>query len=269
MHCHLQFKAFANDYDAVIKDAFAAGVKKIINVGTQISSSQKAIELAKEYDNLFAIVGVHPHHADKDEIKDNWLKKLEVLASNKENKVVAIGEIGLDNYRYQSNGVADPIIQKKIFMEQIELAHKLNLPLQIHNRHAGNEILEVLSYYKNELQAVPGMFHCMSGDIPFLKKVLAMGFYVGFDGNITYAGLAPGETTALSDLVKYAPLERILTETDSPYLAPVPHRGGRNVPAYGILIGEFIARIKGISVSEVVAKTTKNAIDVFRLQELV
>lgn len=269
VHCHLNFKAFAGDYDTVIKDALAAGVTRIINVGTQVSSSQRAVELAKEYGNLYAIVGIHPHHADKDEIKDNWFEKLEMLAANKENKVVAIGEIGLDNYRYKSNGIADPVLQKDVFIQQIQLASKLKLPIQIHNRHAGKEILDVLIHHKSLLLNPPGMFHCMSGDVAFLKKVLAMGFYVGFDGNITYAGLASGETTALSELVKYAPLERIVTETDSPYLAPEPHRGGRNVPAYGILIGEFIAHIKGISVSEVITKTTKNAIEVFRLREVV
>ena len=177
--------------------------------------------------------------------------------------MVAIGEIGLDNYRYQSNGIANPVMQKDVFIQQIQLASRLKLPLQIHNRHAGGEILEILSYYKNDLQPVPGMFHCMSGDIPFLKKVLAMGFYVGFDGNITYKGLAPGEDTELKDLVQYTPLERIVTETDSPYLTPEPHRGSKNVPAYVILIGEFIAQIKEISTSEVAAQTTKNATVLF------
>lgn len=267
VHCHINFKAFAQDYDKVIKDALADGVTKIINVGTQVSSSQRAVELAKEYDNLYAIVGVHPHHADKDEIKDNWLENLETLAANKENKVVAIGEIGLDNYRYKSNGIADPLLQKDVFIQQIQLASKLKLPIQIHNRHAGAEILEILSYYKTDLLPVSGMFHCMSGDVAFLKKVLNLGFYVGFDGNSTYKGLAPGETTELSELIAYAPLDRIVTETDSPYLTPEPYRGSRNVPSYVILVGNFIAKVKGIPAIQVADQTAKNASTLFGLAE--
>lgn len=109
------------------------------------------------------------------------------------------------------------------------------------------------------------MFHCFSGDIDFLKKVLDLCFYVGFDGNITYKGIAPGEDTALADLVKYAPLDRIVTETDAPFLTPEPHRGSRNVPSYGILVGEFIAKLKGVSFEKAVAQTTKNAHVLFRL----
>src|SRR3989344_4895506 len=157
VHCHLNFHAFEKDYDDVIKRAFQKGVAKIINVGTKIDSSQKAVELSEKYDSpsgeLYAIVGVHPHHADK--------------------------------------------LEKNVFIKQIELSIKLNLPLQIHNRHAGKDIIEILSSYKSRLMNPPGMFHCMSGDIDFLKKVLDLGFYIGFDGNITYDGLAPGEDTSL------------------------------------------------------------------------
>ncbi len=111
----------------------------------------------------------------------------------------------------------------------------------------------------------PGMFHCFSGDLDFLKKVFDLGFYVGFDGNITYKGLAPGEDTMLSDLVKAAPLERILIETDSPYLPPEPHRGERNLPKYAIIVGEEIARLKGLSFDTVREKTTRNANEIFKL----
>ncbi|MDO8686582.1 MAG: TatD family hydrolase, partial [Candidatus Berkelbacteria bacterium] len=225
------------------------------------------------YDNLYAIVGVHPHHADKpldgchpelvSGSPEGWIKQLERLAKHK--KVVAIGEIGMDYFRYQSNGITDPKTQKEIFEAQIELAHKLKLPLQIHNRQAGKDILEILLHHKNELMNPPGMFHCFSGSINFLKKVLDLGFYVGFDGNITYKGLAPGEDTALSDLVKAAPLERILVETDSPFLTPQPHRKERNVPKYVIITGKEIARLKGISFDAVREKTTQNASAIFQL----
>lgn len=244
VHCHLNFKAFEKNYDQIIKQAFAAGVTKIINVGTKIDSSRRAVELAAQYENLYAIVGVHPHHADKVELGSHWLEDLEVLA--KKPKVLAIGEIGMDNYRYQSNGIVDPPVQKQIFEAQIELAYRLKLPLQIHNRHAGKEIVEILEAHKNLLQNPPGMFHCMSGSLDFLKKVLALGFYIGFDGNTTYEGLAPGETTDLKDLVKATPLDRIVVETDSPYLTPVPLRGQRNEPKNVIIIADFVAKLKGI-----------------------
>lgn len=261
VHCHLNFHSFEKNYDEVIKKAEKDGVKKIINVGTKIDSSQKAVELAQKYDNLYAIVGVHPHHADK--LEDNWLKDLEKITKNP--KVVGIGECGMDYYSYQSNSIVDKELQKEIFIAQIELAFKLKLPLQIHNRHAGKDILEILLSYKSYLLNPPGMFHCISGDIQFLKQVLDLGFYVGFDGNITYKGLAPGENTELKDLVNYAPLDRIVAETDSPFLTPEPHRGSLNIPSYVIIVAAKIAEIKGVSFSLVEDQTTKNAKAIFRL----
>lgn len=261
VHCHLNFKVFVKDYDEVIKRAFEAGLTKIINVGTQVSSSERAIELAEQYDNLYAIVGVHPHHADKVELGSHWLEDLEKLA--RQPKVIAIGEIGMDNYRYQTNGIVDKPLQEQIFEAQIELAHKLKLPLQIHNRHAGKEILETLAHHKNLLLDPPGMFHCMSGNLAFLKKVLDLGFYVGYDGNITYEGLAPGEGTDLKDLVKATPMDRILVETDSPYLTPVPFRGSRNEPKNAIIIGQFISELKKVPYENVVAQTDNNVQTLF------
>jgi len=261
VHCHLNFHAFEKDVDEVIKRAFDDEVVRIINVGTKIDSSQKAVELAKVYENLFAIVGIHPHHADK--IEKGWENELERLAKN--TKVVGIGEIGMDYFSYKLNDVVDPKLQKEVFIRQIELAYKLKLPLQIHNRHAGKEILDILINHKSYLLNPPGMFHCMSGDIDLLKKVLNIGFYVGFDGNITYRGIARGETTELKDLVKLSPIERIVTETDSPFLTPQPKRGSRNIPSYVILVGRKIAEIKGLSFQKVEEQTTKNANNVFQL----
>lgn len=259
VHCHLNFHAYEKDVDEVIKKAIEDNVEKIINVGTSIESSQRAIELAQKYKNLHAIVGIHPHHSDK--VTENFMGELETLARNK--KVVAIGEIGLDYFSYKSNGVVEPKVQKKIFEQQIELSIKLGLPLQIHNRQAGLDIINILKHYKSELRNLPGMFHCMSGDIEFIKKVLDIGFYVGFDGNITYEGIAKGETTPLIELVKYAPIDRIVTETDSPFLTPVPYRGMRNLPSYVIIVGEFVAKIKGVTTEEVEEKTTQNAKEIF------
>ncbi len=265
VHCHLNFHSFAKDYDSVIKQAFEAGVTKIINVGTKIDSSQLAVDLAQKYDNLYAIVGVHPHHSDKiQETSDkNWIEELEELA--KKPKVVAIGEIGLDYFSYKSNAIVDPKLQKEVFIKQIELAHKLKLPLQIHNRQAGKDIIDILSNHKSYLLNSPGMFHCFAGSMEILKSALQMGFYIGFDGNITYSGLAPGENTDLKDLIKYTPVDRIVTETDSPFLTPEPYRGSRNKPEYVIITGRFIAEIKKLSFEEIEAKTTENAIKLFAL----
>ena len=280
VHCHLQFKAFENDYDTVIKDAFKSGITKIINVGTSIDSSKKGVELSKKYKDLYAIIGIHPHHADKltpqsgvilserSESKNlnesgDWIQQLEKLAQNK--KVLAIGEIGLDYYSYKSNGIVDRTVQKKIFIEQIELAHKLKLPLQIHNRHAGEDILDILTQHKNLLQNTPGMFHCFSGSREILKQALNLGFFIGFDGNITYNGLAPGETVSLSELAKLTPIDRIIIETDSPYLTPTPYRGKRNEPKHAIITAEFIAKLKDISLEKFIAQIDKNVYNLFKI----
>src|SRR5260221_2031166 len=166
IHCHLNFHAFHKDYDELIHQAEKDGVPHIINVGTKLDSSEEAVAVAESYDDLYAIVGVHPHHADKlalnqearsmnqgeiassdfsaqDRSPAGWLIELERIAKSSK-KVVGIGEIGLDYFRYQSNGIADPTLQKEIFEAQIELAHRLRLPLQIHGRHAGKDILEIL-----------------------------------------------------------------------------------------------------------------------------
>lgn len=263
VHCHLNFKAFAPDFDQVIKQAYHAGVQTIINTGTSIESSRIAVELADKYPNLYAIVGIHPHHADK--VEAGWDRKLENIAKSSK-KVVGIGEIGMDYFSYASNGIVDPKLQKEVFTKQIEIANKLKLPLQIHNRQAGNDILDIL--VKCQLSNVNGrigMFHCMSGSVEFLKKVLGLGFYIGFDGNITYEGIAKGETTSLTQLVRQAPIERIVTETDAPYLTPEPHRGSRNLPSYAIIVADEIAKIKKIPADQVKAITTQNAKKLFNI----
>jgi TatD DNase family protein len=260
-HCHLNFNRFEKDYDLVIKNAFKAGVTKIINAGTKIDSSKFAVELAQKYGNLYAVIGVHPHHADK--LEGDWIEKLEKLA--KMPKIVGIGEIGMDYFSYKSNDIVDPKLQKEIFIKQIELAHKLKLPLQIHNRQAGKDIVDILIKNKSYLLNPPGMFHCFAGNMDFLKKVLNLGFYVGFDGNITYNGLAPGEDTDLKDLAQYAPVDRIIVETDSPYLTPEPKRGNKNMPEYVIITARFIAKLKNINFEDFEAKTVKNTTELFKL----
>lgn len=261
VHCHLNFHSFEKDYDQIIKSAFEAGVTKIINVGTKLDSSLKAVELAQKYENLYAIVGIHPHHADK--LEKEWLKELEKLARMP--KVVGIGEIGMDYFSYKSNAIVDPKLQKEVFIKQIELAHKLKLPIQIHNRHAGKDVIDVLNDYQSYLLNPPGMFHCFAGSMDILKSALEMGFYIGFDGNITYKGLAPGENTDLKDIAKYVPMDRILTETDSPFLTPEPRRNTRNMPEYVIIIGRVLANLKNIPFDKLNEQTTKNANLLFKL----
>lgn len=265
VHCHLNFHAYEKNYDALIQEAHEKGVRYIINTGTKIDSSEKAVTLAQEYKNLYAIVGVHPHHADKQDVSSNWLEELEALA--KKPKVVGIGEIGLDYYRYQSNGIVNPVLQKEFFEAQVELAHRLNLPLQIHNRHAGKDILEILEHHKSLLKSdYPGMFHCFAGDMDILKRALNLGFMIGFDGNSTYPGLAPGETVALPDIAKATPLERMVTETDSPFLTPIPFRGTQNKPSYVIIVGEFLAQLKGVTFEEFDRQTELNVKTLFGIE---
>lgn len=254
VHCHLNFHAFDKDVDGVAKRAFDAGVRAIVNVGTSIPSSRKAIELAHKYDNMYAIVGIHPHHADKanrefeGEIQKDWFENLRKLA--KEKKVIGIGETGLDYHYYESNGIADKDLQEDAFRKQIELSINLGLPLQIHNRQAGEDIVRVLSEYKTRFQDPPGMLHCFAGSFEVLNMALDLGFYIGFDGNITYKGIAKGETVELADLAKATPIDRILAETDSPFLTPVPFRGQRNEPKNVIIVGQYLADLKGVDFSE-------------------
>lgn len=283
VHCHLQFHSFKDDYDTLAKQARDAGVKQIINVGTKLDSSEKAIEFADKYQEMYAVVGVHPHHADKlhanakletrnsnqaqnansktNDQGEDWVGELERMARHP--KVIGIGEVGLDYFHYKSNGIVDPKIQKRVFETQIEIANRVKLPLQIHNRQAGEDIIEIIKYHKNLLQDVPGMFHCFAGSMSVVKSALDLGFYIGFDGNVTYDGLAPGETTYLKDLAGYVPLERLVVETDSPYLSPVPLRGTRNVPANVIVTAKFLADIKGLSYQKLVDQTTKNVYNIF------
>lgn len=268
VHCHLNLHSFDSDFDEVAKHAFDSGVKAIVNVGTSIPSSRRAVELAQKYDNMYAIVGVHPHHADKadsefeGELQTDWFEKLSELAKNP--KVIAVGEIGLDYHAYKSNGIVNKKVQEEAFRKQIELSIELRLPLQVHNRHAGEDIISVLKEYQAKFRNPPGMFHCFAATKEVLKKALDLGFYIGFDGNITYKGLSPGETVSLSDLAVITPLDRIFIETDSPFLTPIPLRGMRNEPKNVIIIGEYIAALKDVSADHLWKQVGVNFSTVFK-----
>lgn len=266
-HAHLNFKAFNKDRKQVIDRAQKAGVEKIIIPGAKIDSSVKAVEIANKYPNCYAAAGIHPHHTDEintsihNSIKvSDVIKQLSGLIKNR--KVVAVGETGLDYHRYQGYPLISDEIktkQKELFLLQFELAAKNNLPVIIHCREAQDDLLSILKQFSVN-HKITGVFHCFSGNIQYLEKVLGMGFYVGFDGNITYE-----ESTRLQLVVRNTPLDRILAETDSPYLTPLPLRGNRNEPANLPLVISKISEIYQKKPDEIADVTTNNAMKLFRL----
>ena len=261
-HCHLNFSAFKDDWQEVADKCVRAGVEKMIVVGADLETSQKAVEICQKHPALFASVGIHPHHAPE----EFDLEKLKTLAQN--NQVVAIGETGVDYHvyeksKYENKAITPEIktLQKRLFGQQIQLAKELKLPLIIHNREAGEDTLDVLNHFcKDDGVYPPGVFHCISGSRKLLQKVLALGFFIGVDANISYS-------QEVQTLVSDAPLDRILLETDSPYLMPAPHRAGcgvKNTPQSVTIVAQSIAKIKNLSESDVAKQTTDNAQRLFK-----
>jgi len=246
-HCHLDFNQFDSDRDAVIDRAKKSNVDYIINVGSSLEGSERSVELAQKYENVFASVGIHPHDADK--VNGTTLEKIAELASEK--KVVAIGEVGLDYFKSPSTREN----QKTLFVKSIELSKKLELPLIVHNRDASQDTLDIL---KSNLPS--GVMHCFSGDKKFLDEVLNLGLYVSFTCNLTFKN-----AKNLRKVAKYVPLDRFLLETDAPFLAPQAYRGKRNEPVYITELRDLFADILNISKEEVERKTTENAIKLFKL----
>ncbi|EOD00518.1 TatD family hydrolase [Caldisalinibacter kiritimatiensis] len=247
-HAHLDDKRFDKDRDKLIKSLKENDVDIVINPGADVASSVKAVSLASQYDNIYAAVGVHPHDA-----KDINEETIELLRSlSKKDKVVAIGEIGLD-YHY-NNSPRD--IQKKWFREQIKLAKEVNLPIIVHDRDAHGDTFDIIS---DELDGnLTGVLHCYSGSLELAKRYIDMGFYISFAGPVTFKNAKTPKEVA-----KKIPLEYILIETDSPYLAPHPHRGKRNEPLYVRYMSAMIAELKGISFEEVARRTSENAKKLF------
>ncbi len=245
-HAHLNTLEFQEDIDQVVHRAKKNHIKNILVIGMDEPHNLKAIELAKTYDMLYATVGVHPGYVD-----EQTTDHLEDLL--KSEKVVAVGECGIDLYWKQDN--LD--LQKKIFIEQIELSIKHDLPLVIHTRNSFNEAYECLLPYKGKAR---GVFHCFSSDTNDAKKAIELGFMIGIDGPVTFKN-----AKEVHELVEKIDLKHIIIETDSPYLAPHPYRGKRNEPSYLTYVAQKIAEIKGISFEEVAEVTSKNAIKLFRL----
>lgn len=254
-HAHLNFEAFAESYREVLERAQDAGVEKIINVGSRYDNSVRAVEQAKEFpDMIFPAVGFHPDHLKEIEDIAAEVKKYQKLLT--ENKVVAIGEIGLDNYYFESGINEDtPENRKKetdIFRAFLDLAVSANLPVIIHSRDAEENTLKILAEYPPKLKK-GGVVHCFTGGPEYAKKILDLGFYIGFTGFVTFE---QAKFSHIRESVKVVPLERMLVETDAPFLAPEPHRGETNEPAYVAFVARKIAEIKGVSVDEVAEKTT-------------
>ncbi|NLZ93109.1 MAG: TatD family hydrolase [Firmicutes bacterium] len=251
-HAHLTDERFNEDLDDVLVRAKAAGLGKIISIGCDLPSSEAAIALAAANDNIFAAVGIHPHEASS--AGQDALQALKKLADSP--KVVAIGEIGLDYYyRFSS---ADQ--QKDVLRRQIRLAREMALPVIIHNRDAHEDILAILRAEK--AYEVGGVMHCFSGDLNFAMQCLELGFYLSFAGIVTFK--KPGD---LPLVVQEMPLERLLIETDSPYLAPVPFRGRRNEPAYVVHVAEKIAQLRQLEFSKIAEITTQNAQKLFSFRK--
>jgi TatD DNase family protein len=249
-HCHIDFKDFDRDRDEVIVRATEMGVDRMINIGTDMASSRRGFQLANSYEHIFCTVGIHPHDART--LADDSIDEMRQMAQN--NKVVAIGEIGLDFYRDMSPRDK----QRSAFVKQLDLAAELDLPVVIHVREALEEAIETVRPYVGTLS---GVFHCFPGSVEEARLVISMGFHVSVNGIITFP------KARMADVAREADLARILIETDSPYLAPVPYRGKRNMPAYVKLVCQKLAELRGMKVAEAEKITTRNAEKLFRLVE--
>lgn len=253
-HTHLDDARYNDDREAMIARAREAGVEQFITIGCDLATSQSAVALADQHPFVYASIGVHPHEVKH--IQDNWYDEFRRLAKNK--KVVAYGEIGLD-YHYNHSS---PKEQRERFREQLQLARELRLPVIIHTREAQDDTIAILR--DEHAPEIGGVFHCFSGDARLAKDALDLGFYLSFSGILTFQNAA-----ALRDIAKTAPLDRLLIETDCPYLTPVPHRGKRNEPAFVTHVAAQLAAIRsgevGMSPEKIALATTRNAKRLFKI----
>ena len=249
-HCHLDFKDFDTDRDAVLERAAKAGVAKMINIGSSIEGARRSVELSGRYDGVYAALGVHPHEAAS--VTDAVIDEFKSLAGN--GKVVAIGEVGLDYYRNLSPKEA----QVSAFRRFIHLASDLDLPLVLHGRQADRDMLDMLMREKSG--DIAGVMHCFSGDADFLKECLDLGLYVSFTCSLTFKN-----ARALREVAARMPVERLLLETDAPFLAPQAFRGRRNEPSHIVSLVEEWSRILGLSREDIARITTHNANRLFKL----
>lgn len=253
-HCHLNSQDYFADLDDVINESKKAGVMKFVVPATCPDDIGRTIEIAEQYDCVYAAVGVHPHDASK--LDDAVLEKIKILS--KREKVVAIGEIGLDYY-YNLSPQSE---QKQALTKQIEIALEGELPIILHNRNSDGDMLDILHEYAAH-KHFGGVMHCFSSDVDMLKCVLDMGLYVSYTANITFA------KTNLDEQIQNTPLDKLLLETDSPYMTPPPNRGQRNTPKATWDVAKYIAKIKYIGIDEVIEMTNKNAQKLFKLMLII
>lgn len=250
-HAHLNDNRFAHDTEDVLARAVASGITAIINVGYDVVSSRDVVALAASHPFLFAAVGIHPHDAKS--VTAETLHELGCLL--KAGKVVALGEIGLD-YFYDHSPRQ---VQRDAFRAQIRLARECSLPIIVHDRDAHLDVMDILR--QEEAGEVGGVMHCFSGDVALARECLNLGFYLSLAGPVTFKNAAD-----VTEVARFVPLDRLLLETDAPYLAPVPWRGKRNEPAYVRQVAEKVAQIRGQDLSIIAEQTCENARKLFGLE---
>lgn len=250
-HAHLDDERFDDDRETVIKNLKTDQIDIIINIGADIASSKSTLNLAQTYDNIYSVVGVHPHSVS--ELVGVGLDEIEKLARHE--KTVAIGEIGLDYY-YENSPKQ---LQKEYFIEQIRLAKKLDLPIAIHSREAVKDTLDIIKSEKSS--NLRGVMHCFSSSVEIAKEYVKLGFYIAIGGVVTFKN-----ARVTKEVAKYVPLESLLIETDCPYLAPEPFRGKRNEPKYIKYTAEEIAKIKEVDLEEIAKITSANAKKLFEIK---
>lgn len=241
-HAHIDDERFNEDREAVIERAFEGGLDGILNVGACMASSARAVELAEKHPRVYAAVGIHPHDAKG--AKEEDYRQLADWSSL--DKVVAIGEIGLDYYY----DFSPRDVQKQVFVRQLDVARQTVMPIVIHNRDSHGDMMEIL---RKEARGLTGVFHCFSGSLEMAKELIKMGLYISVAGPITFKNAAK-----LPEIVAELPIERLLVETDCPYLTPQPYRGKRNEPLYVRYVAAQIAQIRGLAEEEVARITREN-----------
>lgn len=251
-HCHLDMIDDGKDVQTVIHRAIAAGVKKIITIGIDLESSRRATELARQFQEVWATVGMHPHNAT--ECDAETYRHIRLLANSPRNKVVGYGEIGLDFAKEYSPRE----VQLNNFAAQLDMATELNLPVIIHDREAHAETMEILSAHAPF--PAGGVMHCFSGDLQLAGRIIDLGLYISLPGIVTFKN-----SLMMQEVAREIPLENMILETDGPFLAPVPYRGKTNKPEYLIHTAQKIADLRGITLEEVARQTTSNAARLFHL----
>jgi len=249
-HAHLDDPAYTEDFEEVVARMKSAGISRVTNVGCDLASSERSTQMAKDYDFIYAAIGIHPHSAEN--VTDETWSKLLILA--KEPKVLAWGEIGLDYY----HDFSPRPVQKDVFIQQINLANEVGLPIVIHNRDAHQDVLEIVKAHPPKYG---GVFHCYSGSWEMAKILLNLGFFLSFAGPVTFKNARHTVEVAIK-----APMDRILVETDSPYLTPEPRRGKRNEPTYVREIVQKLADIRKLSFEDVARQTMCNAETIFKIR---